>query len=64
MLLGNEMSSVRHLGSRPAGNIALYREKLDKYIFSNMIWNYRNFSSYHYYSIWKFFAWPHFLSFR
>jgi len=41
-----EMSSVWKLRSQAAGNIAVYQEKLDKQILSNMILKYRNFSSY------------------
>ena len=43
-----EMSSVWNVGLRAAGNTAVYQEKLDKQIFSNMILKYRNFSSYSY----------------
>jgi len=32
-------------------------------MFSNMISKYRNFSSKNYYSISRFFAWQHFISF-
>jgi len=58
-----EMSSIWNLGSRAAGNIAVNREKLHKWIFSNMISKHRNFSWYNYYSKSRFFAWPHFISF-
>ena len=49
-----EMSSVWMLGSQAAVNVAIYREKLDKQIFSNMISKYRNFSSYNHYCTSRF----------
>jgi len=54
MLLENQMSSVWKLGSPAAGSTAVYREKLDKYIFSNTILNYWIFSSHSYYSTSRF----------